>query len=204
VCRPGSDTPRKTSLLTTAAEYDDDTTIIQRSTTVVARRMPAKVSGRGGAARYVSGKMPIHAKNSSRKEPTAKAAAKAPSKTMVQLSNAMTEEEKMAAVFQAQTEQFSAREEEMATYAHLPLPLRSRYRAPVLTETPQTTIRSQVWCQEAGQCSGSRPSPGLHLLSMWRKGPLDPAVSYQRQPRVRQPAARQAHHRHPQVLPQDC
>jgi len=34
---------------------------------------------------------------------------------MAQLSNAMTEEEKMAAVFQAQTENFTAREEEMAT-----------------------------------------------------------------------------------------
>ena len=32
----------------------------------------------------------------------------------------MTEEEKMAAVFQAQTENFTAREEEMATYVYFP------------------------------------------------------------------------------------
>jgi protein MPE1 len=95
--------------------YDDDTTLIPRSTTVIARRMPPRVHGRGGAARYVSGKMPQHAKNSSRKEKIMKPVAKTQSTTMAQLSNAMTEEEKMAAVFQAQTENFTAREEEMAT-----------------------------------------------------------------------------------------
>lgn len=96
--------------------YDDDTTIIPRSTTVIARRMPPKVPGRGGAARYVSGKMPVHAKNSSRREQIAKPVVKTQSNTLAQLSSAMTEEEKMAAVFQAQTENFTAREEEMATY----------------------------------------------------------------------------------------
>ncbi|KAK3366557.1 DWNN domain-containing protein [Podospora didyma] len=99
--------------------YDDDTTIIPRSTTVIARRMPPKIQGRGSAARYVSGKMPIHAKNQSRKEQVAKPIAKAPSNTMAQLSSAMTEEEKMLAVFQAQTENFSAREEEMATQQYV-------------------------------------------------------------------------------------
>ncbi|KAK0727185.1 DWNN domain-containing protein [Lasiosphaeria miniovina] len=99
--------------------YDDDTTIIPRSTTVIARRMPPKIQGRGGAARYVSGKMPAHAKNSSRKEHMAKPVAKPQSTTMAQLSSAMTEEEKMAAVFQAQTELFSSREEEMATQQYV-------------------------------------------------------------------------------------
>lgn len=99
--------------------YDDDTTIIPRSTTVIARRMPPKVAGRGGAARYVSGKMPVHAKNSSRREQIAKPAPKSQSNTLAQLSSAMTEEEKMAAVFQAQTENFTSREEEMATYVFL-------------------------------------------------------------------------------------
>lgn len=105
----------------TGPVYDDDTTIIPRSTTVIARRMPAKVQGRGGAARYVSGKMPVHAKNSSRKEqPIVKALAKPVANPVVQLNSAMTEEEKMAAVFQAQTENFTAREEEMATYVQFP------------------------------------------------------------------------------------
>ncbi|KAL2196272.1 putative finger protein [Corynascus similis CBS 632.67] len=99
--------------------YDDDTTIIPRSTTVIARRMPPKVAGRGGAARYVSGKMPVHAKNSSRREQIAKPAPKSQSNTLAQLSSAMTEEEKMAAVFQAQTENFTSREEEMATQQYV-------------------------------------------------------------------------------------
>src|SRR5665213_751951 len=58
-------------------EYDDDTTLIPRSTTVVARRLPALKQGHGRAARYVSGKMPVHAKNSSRREQAAKAPTKA-------------------------------------------------------------------------------------------------------------------------------
>jgi protein MPE1 len=101
--------------LTTFAEYDDDTTIIPRSTTVIARRLPPKIPGKGSAARYVSGKMPVHAKNSSRREQTAKPVTKTQSNTLEKLSSAMTEEEKMAAVFQAQTENFTSREEEMAT-----------------------------------------------------------------------------------------
>ncbi|KAL2018342.1 hypothetical protein VTK56DRAFT_945 [Thermocarpiscus australiensis] len=99
--------------------YDDDTTVIPRSTTVIARRVPPKVPGKGSAARYVSGKMPVHAKNSSRREQIVKPTIKPQSSTLAQLSSAMTEEEKMAAVFQAQTENFTAREEEMATQQYV-------------------------------------------------------------------------------------
>lgn len=96
-------------------EYDDDTTIIPRSTTVVARRQPATKPGAGRAARYVSGKMPVSAKNAGRKEQAAKAAAaKSTSQAINQMNNAMTEEEKMAAMFAAQTEQWSAQQEEMS------------------------------------------------------------------------------------------
>ncbi|KAI9172406.1 putative RING finger protein P8B7.15c [Paramyrothecium foliicola] len=96
-------------------EYDDDTTIIPRSTTVIARRQPALKPGAGRAARYVSGKMPVAAKNAARKEQAAKAAAsKASSNALSQMSNAMTEEERMAAMFAAQTEQWSAQQEEMS------------------------------------------------------------------------------------------
>ncbi|KXL42066.1 hypothetical protein M433DRAFT_32160, partial [Acidomyces richmondensis BFW] len=48
--------------------YDDDTTQIPRSTTVVARRLPASRPGAGKAARYVTGKMPVTAKNQHRVE----------------------------------------------------------------------------------------------------------------------------------------
>ena len=103
------------SLTNPSLEYDDDTTIIPRSTTVVARRQPALKPGAGRAARYVSGKMPVQAKNAGRKEQAAKAASsKASSNAISQMNNAMTEEEKMAAMFAAQTEQWSAQQEEMS------------------------------------------------------------------------------------------
>ena len=97
------------------SEYDDDTTIIPRSTTVIARRQPAARPGAGRAARYVSGKMPISAKNAGRKEQSSKATSSKPSSEAInQMNNAMTEEEKMAAMFAAQTEQWSAQQEEMS------------------------------------------------------------------------------------------
>ncbi|EFX03721.1 retinoblastoma-binding protein [Grosmannia clavigera kw1407] len=95
-------------------EYDDDTTIIPRSTTVIARRLPPMKPGAGRAARYVSGKMPVNAKNASRREQTAKATAKATSNAIEQMNNAMTEDEKLAAMFAAQSEQWNAQQEEMS------------------------------------------------------------------------------------------
>ncbi|ROT41758.1 DWNN-domain-containing protein [Sodiomyces alkalinus F11] len=96
-------------------EYDDDTTIIPRSTTVVARRLPAAKPGAGRGARYVLGKMPVSAKNSARKEQTIKPIAAKPStNALAQMSSAMTEDEKMAAMFAAQSEQWSAQQEEMS------------------------------------------------------------------------------------------
>src|SRR5450432_2991397 len=85
-------------------EYDDDTTIIPRSTSIIARRLPPLKAGAGRAARYMSGKMPVNAKNSSRKEQSAsKSNAKPAASTSgtVKMNAAMTEEERMAAMFQA-------------------------------------------------------------------------------------------------------
>jgi protein MPE1 len=98
-------------------EYDDDTTIIPRSTSIIARRLPPIKPGAGRAARYMSGKMPVTAKNSSRKEqPTSRSITKQASNTngLSQLNGAMTEEQRMAAMFQAQSDQWSAQQEEMA------------------------------------------------------------------------------------------
>ncbi|ROW00775.1 hypothetical protein VMCG_06508 [Cytospora schulzeri] len=97
-------------------EYDDDTTVIPRSTTVLARRLPAMKPGAGRAARYVSGKMPVNARNSSRREQATKAAAKAKSQSdaIAKMASAMTEEEKMMAMFAAQGEQWNAAQEEMS------------------------------------------------------------------------------------------
>lgn len=94
-------------------EYDDDTTIIPRSTTVIARRLPPQKPGAGRAARYVSGKMPASARNSSRRENAAKAT-KPATTGIAQINSAMTEEEKMKAMFQAQSDQWTAQQEEMS------------------------------------------------------------------------------------------
>ncbi|PFH62778.1 hypothetical protein XA68_12001 [Ophiocordyceps unilateralis] len=101
-----------------ADEYDDDTTIVPRSTTVIARRQPAIKPGAGRAARYVSGKMPVSAKNAGRREQAVKAAAaKSSSNAVNQMNSASTEEEKMAAMFAAQSEQWSAQQEELSHQA---------------------------------------------------------------------------------------
>ncbi|OTA70358.1 DWNN-domain-containing protein [Hypoxylon sp. EC38] len=94
-------------------EYDDDTTIIPRSTTVIARRLPSLRPGAGRAARYVTGKMPANSKNASRRENTTKAA-KPASAAITQMNAAMTEEERMNAMFQAQSDQWTAQQEEMS------------------------------------------------------------------------------------------
>lgn len=97
-------------------EYDDDTTVIPRSTSIIARRLPSIKPGAGRAARYMSGQMPIKQKNSSRKEQGKQANAKAVASTqgLAQMNSAMTEEEKMEAMFQAQSDQWTAQQEDMA------------------------------------------------------------------------------------------
>ncbi|KAM0808830.1 putative DWNN domain-containing protein [Seiridium cardinale] len=99
-----------------AEEYEDDLAIIPRSTTVIARRLPPAKPGAGRAARYVSGKMPHSAKNSSRREATAKIT-KPSTQGLAQMSSALTEEEKLAAMFQVQSDQWTAQQEEMANQA---------------------------------------------------------------------------------------
>lgn len=96
-------------------EYDDDTTIIPRSTSIIARRLPPSKPGAGRAARYMTGRMPINAKNSSRKEqPSSKSQPKPSSNALSQMNSNMTEEQRMAAMFQQQSEVWSAQQEEMA------------------------------------------------------------------------------------------
>ncbi|MCJ1395140.1 hypothetical protein MMC18_008021 [Xylographa bjoerkii] len=99
--------------------YDDDTTIIPRSTTVVAKRLPASKPGRGGAQRYVSGKMPVNAKNTHRSEATVSRTngkaqtMPAPTKSS-NVSELQTEEEREAAVLQMGKEQWEQQQHEMA------------------------------------------------------------------------------------------
>ncbi|KAJ5558144.1 hypothetical protein N7535_008360 [Penicillium sp. DV-2018c] len=102
----------------TREEYDDDTTIIPRSTSVIARRLPASRPGKGGAARYVSGKMPVNARIAPRNEPlmnrATPGAGQTVSSNVLELNNAQTEEEKINALFNLQASQWQEQQQEMA------------------------------------------------------------------------------------------
>jgi Uncharacterized conserved protein, contains RING Zn-finger len=94
-----------TILIKLCIEYDDDTTIIPRSTSVIARRLPAARPGKGGAARYVSGKMPVNARSTARADTsssgrTASGAGNVSSSGVSELDNAQTEDEKNQSTLQ--------------------------------------------------------------------------------------------------------
>lgn len=98
-----------------AAEYDDDTSIIPRSTTVIAKRLPAVKAGRGGAARYVSGKIPQNAKNFHRMEaPATKPSSSNASNGATAMNGAQNEEERIAAMFKMGADQWAQQQQEMA------------------------------------------------------------------------------------------
>lgn len=92
--------------LLTDAVYDDDTTQIPRSTTVVVQRMPAQRPGAGRAARYVTGQMPLHARNQHRIDKGAGKASNA--NAGLGDGKALTEEEKLQAVLNASNNQMQA------------------------------------------------------------------------------------------------
>lgn len=96
-------------------EYVDDTTIIPRSTSIVARRHPAVRPGKGGAARYVSGKMPVGARGLARPDFTVPnqdaSAVGAPS----ELDNSRSEDEKIKALFNLQESQWREQQQEMSS-----------------------------------------------------------------------------------------
>lgn len=82
---------------------------------MVARRLPAVRPGAGRAARYVSGKMPVTAKNQHRIEasksgPVTKDANTASSA----LSNNASEEDRIAAMFNQGGEQWEQQQQQMA------------------------------------------------------------------------------------------
>ncbi|KAL1640119.1 Protein mpe1 [Diplodia intermedia] len=123
-------------------EYDDDTTIVPRSTTVLARRLPAARPGHGRAARYVSGKAPVTAKNSYRTESsTTKPAiqAKPAADGAATMSAAQTEEERIAAMFAAGAENWEQQKAKMADAKPVYRPGRRPHNVPE-GEPPDTYI----------------------------------------------------------------
>ena len=88
---------------------------------MIAKRLPAAKTGRGGAARYVSGKMPQSSKISHRTDASAsKPVTQSNASTGLQQtsdnSRFQTEEEKIAAMFQNSKNQWDAQQQEMAKY----------------------------------------------------------------------------------------
>ncbi|PYH47715.1 cleavage polyadenylation factor subunit MPE1 [Aspergillus saccharolyticus JOP 1030-1] len=108
----------------TGEEYDDDTNIIPRSTSVIARRLPASRPGKGGAARYVSGKMPVNARSAPRNDHQSLARTSTQSQPVsngvLELNNAQTEEEKINALFNLQAHQWKEQQQEMANATPVP------------------------------------------------------------------------------------
>ena len=100
---------KQLDILTLRVEFDDDTSVIPRSTTVIAKRLPATKPGRGGAARYVSGKMPQNAKITHRPEPSTSTQTNSTS-----MNSAQTEEERMAAIFKMGADQWAQDQQVMA------------------------------------------------------------------------------------------
>ena len=107
--------------LAVVLEYDDDAAVIPRSTSIVARRLPPAKPGRGGAARYVSGKMPTTSVNVSRVEKsTSKVGGQSrpvhSTSGESDMAKAQTEEERIEAMFKAGAEQWDQQQQEMAKY----------------------------------------------------------------------------------------
>ncbi|KAL9595820.1 MAG: hypothetical protein Q9219_006197 [cf. Caloplaca sp. 3 TL-2023] len=103
----------------TGEVYNDDTYLIPRSTTVVAKRLPAVKPGRGGAARYVSGKMPQNAKIPSRADASAPNSVSHNKSNevpngLLDMNGAQTEDEKIAAMFKLGADQWAQQQMEMA------------------------------------------------------------------------------------------
>ena len=104
-----------TSYTYTTIEYSDDTSIIQRSTTVIAKRLPATRAGRGGAARYVSGKMPQSARSFHKQDMiTTRIAAAGPSHGVTAMHGAHNEDEKIAAMLQMGADDWVQQQQHMA------------------------------------------------------------------------------------------
>ncbi|EMC96035.1 hypothetical protein BAUCODRAFT_514262 [Baudoinia panamericana UAMH 10762] len=129
-------------------KYDDDTTQIPRSTTVIARRLPATKPGAGRAARYVTGKMPIMAKNQHRVEqmPATSGKGGPASSAAANGNNEMTEEEKLAAMLNANNEVWK---QDQALNAGKPIIRNTNYKSTV--PAPDKPLPPGYTCHRCGE-----------------------------------------------------
>jgi protein MPE1 len=128
----------------TFAEYDDDTTQIPRSSTVIARRLPASKPGAGKAARYVTGKMPVNARNAHRIESTASAASRNAG-SAINGGKEMTEEEKLQAILNANDQSWKAEQE---AASHKPVVRSYNKQAAVPDKPPPDNYRCYRCCEK--------------------------------------------------------
>ena len=96
-------------------EYVEDTERIPQSSLVLARRLPAKIPGRGKANKYVDGKPPIEARTTMTILNTKKAG------KAIDMNTAQTEEERAAAVLRFGEEQWKLDQQEMASAQRVPM-----------------------------------------------------------------------------------
>ncbi|KAI9889966.1 MAG: hypothetical protein M1814_004584 [Vezdaea aestivalis] len=139
----------------TNEEYDDDTTIIARSTSIVAKRLPPARAGKGSAARYVTGKMPVSAKNSSRTERSnQKDSVSKPTTSVIAgptvIDSSQTEEERIAAMLNADAEQWDQQKKEMANATPVYRPNAGRGKG-VATNAPSNPPPSGYVCYRCGE-----------------------------------------------------
>lgn len=97
------------------AEYTEDSERIPQSSLVLARRLPAKIPGRGSAHRYVEGKAPIAMRPTTNYAPT-----KNIGKT-IDVNSAQTEEERTAAILRLGEQQWKSNQQEMAGATRVPM-----------------------------------------------------------------------------------
>ncbi|KAK3058167.1 Protein mpe1 [Extremus antarcticus] len=128
-------------------KYDDDTDQIPRSSTVIARRLPAAKQGAGKAARYVTGRMPVNAKNAHRIESHSSTRATPTTTTNggpIGGGKEMTEEEKLQAILSANTQSWKAEQE---AASHKPV-VRSYNKS---TAVPDKPLPPGYICHRCGE-----------------------------------------------------
>ncbi len=97
------------------SEYTEDSERIPQSSLVLARRLPAKIPGRGSAHRYVEGKAPVSVRPTANYGPT-KTVGKA-----IDVNSAQTEEERTAAILRLGEQQWKSNQQEMAGATRVPM-----------------------------------------------------------------------------------
>ena len=153
----------------TQLEYAEDTERIPQSSLVLARRLPAKISGRGKANKYIDGKPPVEARSISNITATRKAA------KSVDVNAAQTEEERAAAVLRLGEEQWKQDQQEMANAQRVPMSFNKNTQKKA--NIPEGEPPHGYICYRCGKKGTISSSNALdHIADNFR--PLDPGMPH--------------------------